>query len=179
MNPSSLRIAVASFLLGASFTVSAGPAAPASPVAHAATAASQVTTPLVIEGAIQEVLGPALRCPSKLGGTLVGHGNDPALGPVAFLGKDCVTPNGPLLTFSDGRITLLTGSGELIYANYSGQAVPTGEGNKVIYSNASFQITGGTGRYYRASGGGDINGTQDLVTGGGTIKLNGKITHRK
>ena len=163
MNKPSLRFAVASLLLGASFTASA---------------ASLVTKPLVIAGVLQEVLGPSLRCPSKLGGTLVGHGIDPVLGPVAFMGNDCVTPNGPLLNFSDGRITLLTKSGEVIYANYSGQAVPTGEGNKVVYSNATFQITGGTGRYHRASGGGDFTGSQDLVTGAGTIKLSGKITYR-
>lgn len=179
MKPPSLRLAVASLLLAASCTASAGPSAQAAPAAHAASAASQVTAPLVIAGAIHEVLGPSPRCLSKLGGTLVGHGGDPVLGPVAFMGTDCVTPSGPLLTFSDGRITLLTRSGDVIYANYSGQAVPTGEGNMVVYSNASFQITGGTGRYHRASGGGDITGTQDLVTGSGTIKLNGKITHRK
>lgn len=166
MNTSSLRFAVASLLLGASFT------------APAASAASLVTKPLVITGVIHEVLGPSLRCTSKLGGTLVGHGNDPALGPVAFMGKDCVTPNGPLLTFSDGRITLLTKSGEVIYANYSGQAVPSDPG-KVVFSNATFQITGGTGRYHRASGGGDFTGSQELLTGAGTIKLSGKITYRE
>ena len=167
MNTSSLRFAVASLLLGASFT------------APAASAASLVTKPLVITGVIHEVLGPSLRCTSKLGGTLVGHGNDPILGQVAFMGKDCVTPSGPLLTFSNGRITLLTSSGEVIYANYSGQAVPTGEGTKVVFSNATFQITGGTGRYNQASGGGDFTGSQELLTGTGTIKLSGKITYRE
>lgn len=166
MNKSSFRFAVASLLLGASFTT------------PAASAASLVTKPLVISGVIQEVLGPALRCTSKLGGTLVGHGSDAGLGQVAFLGTDCVTPNGPLLTFSNGRITLLTKSGEVIYANYSGQAVPTGDG-KVAFSNATFQITGGTGRYHRASGGGDFTGSQELLTGAGNIKLSGKITHRE
>ncbi len=163
MNTSSLRFAVASLLLGASFTASAD---------------SLVTKPLVIAGAFHEVLGPSLRCTSKLGGTLVGHGNDPVLGPVAFMGKDCVTPNGPLLTFSGGRITLLTQSGEVIYANYSGQAVPTGDG-KVVFSNATFQITGGSGRYRQASGGGDFTGSQELLTGAGNIKLSGKITYRE
>ena len=164
MKSSSLRFAVASLLLGASFTASA---------------ADLVTKPLAIAGVLKEVLGPSLRCPSKLGGTLVGHGDDPALGPVAFMGNDCVTPVGTLFNFSDGRITLLTKSGEVIYANYSGQALPTGEGTKVVFSNATFQITGGTGRYFRASGGGDFNGSQELLTGIGTIKLSGKITYRE
>ena len=84
-----------------------------------------------------------------------------------------------VLTFSNGRITLLTKSGEVIYANYSGQAVPTGDGTKVVFSNATFQITGGTGRYHRASGGGDFTGSQELLTGAGTIKLSGKITYRE
>lgn len=127
---------------------------------------------------MQEVVGPSLRCASKIGGTIAGHGEDSIFGKVAFIGTDCITPSGPLYNFSDGRFTIVTKTGELIFANYSGQFVPTGEGTKFIFSNATFQITGGTGRYFRASGGGGFTGGEDMATGAGTIKLDGKITYR-
>lgn len=146
--------------------------------ASAASAGPLVTKPLQISGVVQELVGPSLRCASKIGGTIVGHGKDPQVGPVAFMGSDCITPSGPLYNFSDGRITIVTKSGELIFANYSGQFVPTGEGTKYVFNNATFQITGGTGRYFRASGGGGFTGGEDMATGAGTIKLNGSITYR-
>ncbi len=145
----------------------------------AASAGALVSKPLVISGVIQEVVGPSLRCPSKFGGTIVGHGNGDLTGRVAFVGTDCITPSGPLYNFSDGRIIILTASGEQIFANYSGQFVPTGEGTKFVFSNATFQITGGTGRYVRASGGGSFTGGEDMTTGAGTIQLDGKITYKK
>lgn len=144
-----------------------------------ASAGALVTQPLVISGVVQEVVGPSLRCPSKVGGTIVGHGDGQLTGRVAFVGTDCITPSGPLFNFSDGRIIILTATGEQIFANYSGQFVPTGEGTKFVFSNATFQVTGGTGRYARASGGGNFTGGEDMATGAGTIALNGKITYKK
>ena len=64
----------------------------------------------------------------------------------------------------------------MVFASYSGQFVPTGEGTNFVFSNASFKITGGTGRYFKASGGGAITGGEDMTTGKGTIKLSGKIS---
>ena len=156
-----LRLAAASLLLCASAVASAK---------------SFVTKPLVISGVVQELVGPSLRCASKFGGTITGHGSDPQTGRVAFIGTDCITPDGPLFNFSDGRITIVTQTGELIFLNYSGQFVPTGEGTKFVFNNATFQVTGGTGRYSRASGGGGFTGGEDMATGAGTIQLNGKIT---
>lgn len=163
MNKFPLRVAATSLLLCASFAASAG---------------QLVTKPLVISGTIQELAGPSPRCASNFGGTIVGHGQDPVFGPVAFMGSDCITPSGPLFNFSDGRFTIVTYTGELIFANYSGQFVPTGEGTKFVFNNATFQITGGTGRYAKASGGGGFTGGEDMATGAGTIKLNGNITYR-
>jgi hypothetical protein len=70
-------------------------------------------------------------------------------------------------------ITTLTG--ELIYANYSGQFVPTGDGTKYAFTGATFQITGGTGRYVNATGGGDMTGGEDMATGQGTVQLTGRM----
>jgi hypothetical protein len=164
MKKLSLRIAATSLMLCASFAASAG---------------QQVTKTLEITGVVQEVVGPSLRCPSKIGGTIVGHGDSPLVGKVAFIGSDCIMPSGPLYNFSDGRIIIMTGTGEQIYANYSGQFVPTGEGTKFVFSNATFQVTGGTGKFFRASGGGNFTGGEDMATGAGTIKLSGQITYKK
>lgn len=163
MKSLSLRLAAASLLLCASVSASAG---------------TTVTQPLVISGVIQEIVGPALRCASKFGGTLLGHGDSALVGKVAFIGRDCITQDGPLFNFSEGRLIIMTVTGEQIFVNYSGQFVPTGEGTKFVFNNAGFQITGGTGRYDKATGGGDLTGTEDMSTGAGTATLSGKITYK-
>jgi hypothetical protein len=53
--------------------------------------------------------------------------------------------------------------------------VPTGEGTKFVFSNASFTITGGTGRYAKATGSGTLSGGEDMANGQGTIQLKGRI----
>jgi len=155
-----LRIATASILMSAALT---------------ATAAKSTYQDLELSGTLQEIPGPSLRCASKFGGTILGYGESNVLGKVGFLSSDCITPNGTSYTFSDGRFMITTLTGELVFASYSGQFVPTGEGTNYVFSSASFQITGGTGKYAKASGGGAITGGEDMATGKGTIKLSGKI----
>lgn len=129
-----------------------------------------------VSGVLQEIPGPSARCASQFGGTILGFGTgNVAGGKLTFLASDCITPNGAAYTFSEGKFLITTLTGEMIYANYSGQFVPTGEGTKFVFSNATFQITGGTGRYARASGGGDMTGGEDMKTGQGTIQLSGRI----
>ena len=163
MKTLSLRLAATSLMLCASFAASAG---------------SLVTKPLEISGVLQEQAGPSTRCPSQFGGTIVGHGDSALVGRVAFIGTDCITPSGYLFNFSDGRLIIVTRSGEQIYANYSGQFVPTGDGAKYVFSGATFQITGGSGQYNKATGGGNFTGGEDMATGAGTIKLSGQITYK-
>jgi hypothetical protein len=131
-----------------------------------------------LKGVLHEQPGPSARCPSQLGGTIVGNGNSALMGRVVFIATDCITPAGPLFTFSDGRFIITTTSGDQVYATYSGQFVPTGEGTKYVFSNATFQITGGTGQYARASGGGTMTGDEDIVTGQGTVQLSGQIQYK-
>jgi hypothetical protein len=157
-----LRLATTAVLLLASIGASAKPA---------------TTKPIEITGVYQEHVGPAARCPSKFGGTIAGHGQSALVGRVAFIATDCITPQGPLFNFSQGRFIIVTTSGDQIFANYSGQFVPTGNGANYVFSGATFQITGGNGQYARASGGGTLDGTQDMLTGQGTLKLTGQIRH--
>ena len=166
MFKSTLRIAFTSAL------VSAALCAPAS-------AAKQTYQDLEINGVLQELVGPSLRCASKFGGTILGYGSSPTLGKLGFVANDCITPNGTSFNFSDGLFVITTLSGEQVYAKYSGQFVPTGEGSKFVFNGATFNITGGTGRYSKATGGGDLSGGEDMQTGQGTIQLKGRILLKK
>ena len=157
------RPAAVTLLLAASATASAG---------------SWVVKPITIEGTLVEAVGPAARCLSKFGGTISGHGESALMGgKVVFIATDCITPVGPLFNFSNGKFVVMTTSGDQIFANYSGQFVPTGEGANYVFSGASFQVTGGTGKFARVTGGGTLSGGEDMVTGAGNIKLEGKVLY--
>ncbi|WP_051293772.1 hypothetical protein [Pseudoduganella violaceinigra] len=146
-------------------------------LASGAASAHWTTTDLEVAGVIQEMPGPMARCASKFGGTITGHGNSSPLGRVAFVASDCITPNGPIFNFDRGRFIIMTQSGDQLFADYSGQFVPTGQGTNYAFSGASFQIVGGTGRYMFASGGGQLLGGEDMVTGAGNITLKGRISY--
>ena len=129
-----------------------------------------------LSGVLQEIPGPSARCASNFGGTIQGFGSSSLVGNrITILATDCITPNGTSYTFSDGKLLITTLTGELLFANYSGQFVPTGEGTKYVFTGATFQVTGGTGRYVNASGGGDMTGGEDMATGQGTVQLTGRI----
>lgn len=145
-----------------------------------ASAAEWTAQTLDVEGTLVEATGPAARCPSQFGGTISGHGTSAMMGgKVVFIATDCITPAPPLFNFSDGRFVVMTTSGDQIFANYSGQFVPTGEGANYVFSGASFQVTGGTGKFAKASGGGTLTGGEDMITGTGNIKLSGRVLYLK
>ena len=159
------RPAAVSLLLAASASASAG---------------GWVTQQLDVEGVLVEAVGPSDRCLSNFGGTISGHGESALMGgKVVFIATDCITPVGPLFNFSGGKFIVMTTSGDQIFANYSGQFVPTGEGAKYVFSGATFQITGGTGKFAKVSGGGILSGGEDMSTGTGTIKLSGRALYFK
>lgn len=161
----SVGTAIASLLLAASASASAG---------------SWVLEPLEVEGVLVEAVGPADRCLSKFGGTISGHGQSALMGgKVVFIATDCITPVGPLFNFSNGKFIVMTTSGDQIFANYSGQFVPTGEGTQYVFSGATFQITGGTGKFAKSTGGGILTGGEDMATGTGNIKLTGRALYYK
>ena len=164
MNKMSLRLAVTSLLLAAS----AG-----------SMAASTVNVPIEINGVLQEIPGVNLRCQSKFGGTIIGRGEGAVTGPVAFVANDCITQGAASFTFSAGKMIIIAVAGDQIFADYSGQFVPTGEGTKYVFNGATFQVTGGTGKFFKATGGGTLTGGEDMSTGAGTIKLAGTISYKK
>lgn len=159
------RPAAVSLLLAVSATASAG---------------DWVVEPLDVEGTLVEATGPAAHCLSQFGGTISGHGKSKMMGgKVVFIATDCITPVGPLFNFSDGKFIVMTTSGDQIFANYSGQFVPTGQGARYAFSGATFQITGGTGKFRKVTGGGVLSGGEDMITGVGDIKLTGNVQYFK
>jgi hypothetical protein len=158
-----LRLAGASLLMSAALVAKAGPAD------------SQA---FIVSGVFQENIAPTTQCASGLQGKLAGYGDTNGFGRVAFLSSDCFSQNGPVFTFSNGKFMITTETGELVFANYSGTVV-TSDGLNGVMNGATFQITGGTGKYIRAIGGGKLEGTEELATGKGTIKLTGSIQLRR
>jgi hypothetical protein len=162
MSKSFLRFAAAAMLMSAAVGASAAPAS---------------YKDFELSGVLQEIPGPSARCASNFGGTIMGFGSSELLGKLTFLASDCITPSGTSYNFSDGRFMITTMTGELLFASYNGQFVPTGEGTRFVFSNASFTINGGTGRYFKATGSGTLNGGEDMATGQGTIQLKGRVLY--
>jgi hypothetical protein len=162
MSKSFLRAAAAAMLMSAAAGAFAAPAS---------------YKDFELSGVLQEIPGPSARCASNFGGTIMGFGSSELLGKLTFLASDCITPSGASYNFSDGRFMITTMTGELLFASYNGQFVPTGEGTKFVFSNASFTINGGTGRYFKATGSGTLNGGEDMATGQGTIQLKGRVLY--
>jgi len=159
----SIRLLSSLVMMAASFSASAGPT---------------VVGTLEVKGVFNEKIGPAPQCASTLGGKLAGHGETAEGTPVAFVGGDCFTQSGTTFTFSNGKFILLYPNGDQIFANYSGQFVPTGAGTAYVMNGGTFTITGGSGTYSRALGGGYLSGTEDLSSGAGTIALSGRIHYK-
>ncbi|MDY0964857.1 hypothetical protein [Massilia sp. CFBP9026] len=163
MKTVSLRLLPSLVLMAASLSASAGPT---------------VTRALEVKGVFNEKVGPATQCASTLGGKLAGHGETADGTPVAFVGGDCFAQSGTTFTFSNGKFVLLFPNGDQIFANYGGQFLPTGAGTAYVMNGGTFTITGGSGTYARATGGGYLSGTEDLSTGAGTIALSGRVSYK-
>ena len=112
MKTVSIRLLSSLVLVAASFSASAAPT---------------VGKALEVKGVFNEKVGPAPQCASTLGGKLAGHGETADGTPVAFVGGDCFAQSGTTFTFSNGKFVLLYPNGDQIFANYSGQFLPTGQ----------------------------------------------------
>jgi hypothetical protein len=144
-----------------------------------AVAADRPDRDLELSAIFQELISPNNNCPSGLSGKLSGYGEAKELGQIAFLSADCFSQNNGSFTFTDGKLKILTSTGDLLFADYSGQVVVPNNSTHGVLNAATFQIRGGTGKYKKATGGGEISGTEDLTTGLGTIQLKGTINHKK
>jgi len=119
----------------------------------------------------------------------VGKGTASHLGRVAFVSTDCVAPSGYNLTFTDGKLTVTATNGDKLFITYYGLFVPTGATSAsglpvfALYKEGSaFLITGGTGRFAKATGSGLISGQEDVspdpdLPSTGKMQLEGTISY--
>jgi hypothetical protein len=75
--------------------------------------------------------------------------------------------------FTDGQYVFTTVGGDTVFGSYSGQLIPAAGNTFAI--QGQFTITGGTGRFSGATGGGAATGTQ-FPNGEATLVLSGTIS---
>ena len=116
----------------------------------------------------------------RISGAGMGTGG---IGAFTLSSLDCVRAANPYFqmpyTFSSKLLKLTTSNGDEITAAYSGTAVfdPT---TFLLVLNGTFEFTGGTGKYSKVRGGGQIVGAEDISkfpAATGFVTLIGRIAH--
>ena len=144
--------------------------------------ADQRPVPFKASVVTQETLTLDLgRCSgSFLVGTTTGQGTASHMGAVTLAATDCPhTQNFVNFFFSDGRLTLTAANGDKLTAIYSGTLLPVPGANLPMHAiNGVFAVTGGSGRFAGARGGGSLQGSEDLATLKGHFEVSGMLTLR-
>lgn len=147
-----------------------------SPATALATSIVDKNVPLKVSLDLHEEMGFKPDCSSQFGGTTIGTGNGTHFGKISFKGADCITPIDNYFTF-EGEFILAAANGDKLTGNYDGLFVPINSGPTYSISDATFEITGGTGRFAQATGSGELQGTQDTTTGDGTLNADGTMSN--
>jgi len=122
-------------------------------------------------------------------GLLSGSGQGTHLGKLRARSQDCINPsgvfdpNGPTAyQFTSGTgpdgLVFTAENGDQVFATYSGTLEPQPDGPHAV--SGDFVITGGTGHFAGATGGGTLEGSEDIsrvVIGEGEISLSGRIRY--
>ena len=116
--------------------------------------------------------------PGVLTGTSSGSGHASHLGRITLSTTetlDFVTTPGTLV-IRDGRLVMVAANGDELYWSYEGTAsTPDEDGDSSL--TGTFVITGGTGRFSGATGGGTFEGSGNAVTGVATLAYRGTIAY--
>ncbi len=150
----------------------------ASAIVSVTAATEAMSVPFTVNAIIHEETGFKPGCDSLFGGTITGTGTSSLFGRVSVEGNDCITPN-PTQTsfvFSNGKMIFTVSNGDEIFANYLGEFTPTSIVSIFSFTNATFEIMGGTGNFLHAKGGGKLQGGEDISTGWGVMRATGTIT---
>ncbi|SCX57016.1 hypothetical protein [Nitrosospira sp. Nsp1] len=146
-----------------------------------ALAITSVVAPLAAESALlsisaitHEQTGYRPNCASGFGGTTTGAGISSLVGAVSFAGSDCITPAATSFSFI-GEMVFTVWGGDELFANYSGSFTPTAYPSIFSLTDSTFKITGGTGNFSGATGGGTLRGIQNIANGIGLIQLTGQV----
>lgn len=118
---------------------------------------------------------PGGGCPpsSPLIVNVSGSGTIVPFGAATNVQSHCVNPVD--FSFTNGQFTnTITATGETFFGTYIGNLVPTAD-STIFNINGAFTITGGTGIFAGATGGGSATGTLSVVTGHFTLFLHGSV----
>jgi hypothetical protein len=142
--------------------------------------------PFIASFSISELVSASGITGCPLAGMISGIGDTNLFGKAILAATDCVTmptPEVPFFTFNDGKFVLTAGSGETLFATYSGKFAPSATPGVWTLYDGQFSITGGTGRYTRATGSGTLTGNETLsadpftIPAKGNFIANGLITY--
>jgi hypothetical protein len=141
----------------------------------AATAATPVPfrAELMLDGSFVPTADPGV-CAS----TGLGTGRATHLGKVTASTAELVkfTASSGSVTIRGGEMVMVAANGDELYWHYSG-AGPLPDANGVVSFEGTFTITGGTGRYLDATGGGTFQGQGSAATGDATVHDRGTVTY--
>ncbi len=111
-------------------------------------------------------------CPTGLADITAGGGQATHLG--RFTGETFSCINLETLQSTQGRFTFTGADGSQVTGTFELQGTPLSE--TLIAFEGPFTITGGTRRFAGASGGGQVSGYVDLLTGELVLELKGQIS---
>jgi hypothetical protein len=150
-----------------------------------ATAAAQTTAFTARVSFTEAVIPAAPGGPCVLVGQLAGSGSATQLGRVTATSQDCINLRGDPAAgafgfhnnFAPAGVVLIGESGDQLHARYSGTLTPQPKAPHRIAG--LFVITGGTGRYVGATGGGVVTGSEEISPlgfGQGQVVLSGVLS---
>jgi hypothetical protein len=144
-------------------------------------AAAQVASFSATLGFIETIAGPQGSCDAI--GSVTGVGLEPQLGVVRLTSQDCINVIGfdtatgvPIYRFAGDGLSFTLANGQMLFGRYEGTFTPQADGTYRIAGQ--FTVTGGTGRYSKATGGGTLSGVEDISTvpAKGVVQLTGTIS---
>ncbi|NRF67356.1 hypothetical protein HLB44_10205 [Aquincola sp. S2] len=163
----------ATLLSGASATEAESTTAASGPTKRSLSLRARVTETVIFTGAP----------PCFAISTVQGSGRSNVLGRFTMNAQDCINPQGAFdpagrnaFNFSSLPTTLIftAANGDRVHATYSGTL------NRRGHLRGHFVITGGTGQFFGATGGGTLSGdldTSQIVTTHGTMDADGEIVY--
>ena len=155
-------------------TMSSGAVGMAFLVAPAVPAAA-AETPFKADFSVQASFVPL--SPGVLAGSTSGAGKAAHLGRMTVSSTEVLdfTAVPGAVTVRDGRMVLVAASGDEVFGTYA-TIGPLPDANGYLPLSGTFVVTGGTGRFSDATGGGTIEGVASVVTGIASLSYRGTIT---
>ena len=128
---------------------------------------------------ISEQLVPVGTTECQFIGAITGTGQATHMGKLATASQDCVNQiSATTFSFASQQVVLTAANGDQVFASYGG-TLNFESGVGVI--TGGYTITGGTGRFAGATGGGSLQGLEEVNpatgAGRGQIQLNGTISY--